>query len=86
MVEMVAAALMLTLGQTEPDFLRAQPPTSLTDATFAEVRRHATPTSADLAFQSMDWRSTIYDGLRAAQAEDKPLLMWMYFGDPRGHC
>ncbi len=63
-----------------------RPPAELTAATFAAVKAHASPTAEDLAFQRLDWRSTIYEGLQAGQREDKPLLMWMYFGDPRGHC
>ncbi len=70
--------LLLLLAQT--------PPANLTDATFAAVKQHASPTAEDLAFQSLDWRPTIHEGLLAAQKEDKPMIMWMYFGDPRGHC
>lgn len=81
---MISALLVLTLAPQ--GFADVKPPAELSETTLAAVRRHASPTAEDLAFQRLDWRTTIHEGLLAAQREDKPLLMWMYFGDPRGHC
>ena len=61
-------------------------PASLNEETFAAVRAHASPTKQDLAFQGIDWQTSVFDGLVRAQREDKPMVMWMYFGDPRGRC
>ncbi|MGV3617414.1 MAG: hypothetical protein ACO1SV_18975 [Fimbriimonas sp.] len=72
------AALVLTQS--------AAAPAALTEATFPAVRTHASPTKQDLAFQGIDWKTSIFDGLVQAQREDKPMVMWMYFGDPRGRC
>lgn len=77
-------ALLLALAPVQG--ADRKPPAELTLATLAAVKAHASPTNEDLAFQRLDWRSTIFEGLQAGQREDKPLLMWMYFGDPRGHC
>jgi hypothetical protein len=27
-----------------------------------------------------------WDGLVAAQQQDRPIFYWIYFGDPRGGC
>lgn len=77
---MLTLVAMLAVGQG------VKAPAQLTSATFAEVHRYATPTKTDLAFQSLDWKDSIYEGLLESQRTDKPMVMWMYFGDPRGHC
>lgn len=78
---MISVAIaVLVLGQG------VKAPGELTDATFAAVHTYATPTKKDLAFQSLDWKDSIYEGLVESQRQDKPMVMWMYFGDPRGHC
>jgi hypothetical protein len=81
---MVSAILFAIIGQQ--NFAAAKPPVELTESTFAAIRTHASPTPEDLAFQNLDWKTTVFDGILAGQKEDKPLIMWMYFGDPRGHC
>lgn len=81
---MISAILVLAVAPQS--HLQAKPPAQLSEATFPAIRTHASPTTEDLAFQQLDWHNTVYDGLQASQREDKPMLMWMYFGDPRGHC
>jgi hypothetical protein len=61
-------------------------PVRLDAGTFEQVRRYATPTNKDLSFQSLDWKPTVLDGINEANRVDKPILLWLYFGDPRGHC
>jgi hypothetical protein len=67
-------------------FLAQTVPTSLTPESFASVKTHAQPSTKDLAFQQIPWKTTIFDGLVESQKSGKPLLLWLYFGDPRGHC
>lgn len=62
------------------------PPTDLSLATFDDVRAYVRPTPQELRFQSLDWHRTVFSGIQAAQKADRPLLMWMYFGDPQGQC
>lgn len=64
----------------------ANPPASLSEATFEQVKAYASPGANDLAFQSLDWHTQIIDGLVAGNKLDKPVVMNLYFGDPRGHC
>jgi hypothetical protein len=77
-IPLLAATLLL--GQGGPDF------GPLSWSTFDSVRAYAAPSTRDLSFQSLDWKPSVFEGLQTAQREDKPVLLWMYFGDPRGHC
>jgi hypothetical protein len=61
-------------------------PERLTDANYAAVRKHVDLRPGDLAFQQVDWNDTLFDGVRQAQKEDRPIVLWLYFGDPRGGC
>lgn len=42
------------------------------------------PTEDDLAFEAIPWFSTLEAGLRAADKEQKPLLLWVMNGHPLG--
>lgn len=61
-------------------------PAKLTDETYSAVRSFAKPKASDLTFQQIDWKPSVYEGLVAAQKEDKPMVLWLYFGDPRSSC
>lgn len=72
-------------------FLLAQTPSTtapakLTDENYSSVRNFAKPKASDLTFQQIDWKPSVYEGLLAAQKEDKPMVLWLYFGDPRSSC
>jgi hypothetical protein len=51
-----------------------------------EVEKYIRLKPADENYQKITWHSTVIAGQRKAQNEDKPLLLWLYFGDPRGNC
>lgn len=51
-----------------------------------EVEKYIRLKLADENYQKITWHSTVIAGQRKAQNEDKPLLLWLYFGDPRGNC
>lgn len=76
---MLAALLLTAQAQT-------QTPSQLNWQTFEHIKAHASLQGNDSVFQSLDWRTRIFDGLIAGSKADKPVLLWMYFGDPRGHC
>ena len=54
----------------------------LTDANYRQVRDTVHPTAAELAWQTIPWRSTVWDGIVEGQASDKPILIWMLNGHP----
>jgi hypothetical protein len=77
---MMLAALIISAQAT------TQTPASLNWQTFESIKAHASLQGNDTIFQSLNWRTRIFDGLVDGQKADKPVLMWLYFGDPRGHC
>jgi|GEM_PF-1963246 hypothetical protein len=62
------------------------PPQELNDRTFAAVRAYAAPRPSDLQFIRLPWHSNLVSAVNQARKEDKPILLWMYFGDPRSQC
>lgn len=64
----------------------AQAPKILTWDSFEQVGEYVRLKPADENYQKITWHSTVIAGQRKAQNEDKPLLLWLYFGDPRGNC
>ena len=61
-------------------------PDRLTPANFEQIKEYVSLRENDLNFQKIDWKTTLYDAVAEAQKVDKPILMWLYFGDPRGGC
>ena len=47
-------------------------------------REFIKPTSQELAWTKIPWRSTFYDGLIDSDHEQKPLLLWVMNGHPLG--
>ena len=46
----------------------------------------AAPTESDLLHRTVSWHDAVIDGVLDAQAQDKPLLLWLYFGGPLDDC
>ena len=63
-----------------------QAPSELTWKNFDQVAEYVGLRSGDLNYQKIKWHSTVIKGQREAQKQDKPLLLWLYFGDPRANC
>jgi len=61
-------------------------PSSLTWENIEAVEQYLKLKPADENYQKVIWHSTVIEGQRKAQSEDKPLILWLYFGDPRGNC
>ena len=64
----------------------AKAPDALTWKNFDQVAQYVRLKPGDLNYQKVQWHSTVIDGQREAQKQDKPLLLWLYFGDPRANC
>ena len=61
-------------------------PTSLTWGNLDQVEAYVRLKPADENYQKVPWLSTVIAGQQEAQKQDKPLLLWLYFGDPRSNC
>lgn len=64
----------------------AKTPESLSWKNFDAVSQYIRLKPNDLNYQKIKWLNTVFEGQRRAQKEDKPLLLWLYFGDPRANC
>ncbi len=47
-------------------------------------RDHIRPCEAERAWERIGWHASFADGLRAANTERRPLLLWMMNGHPLG--
>ena len=68
--------LVVALAGTE-----AAPP-ELNDQTFAAWRDRIRPQAAERCFETVHWLPTFWDGVMAAQKEDRPILLWAMNGHP----
>jgi hypothetical protein len=70
-------------GQTSEGPL-AKAKVELNDQNYAEWRKHILPDTGELAWQQIPWATTFKDGIVAADAAGKPLLLWTMNGHPLG--
>ncbi len=56
----------------------------LNEATFDFWRSEILPTPVEIAWQQIPWRSNLRDGLVEADRTNKPVLLWLMNGHPRG--
>jgi len=56
----------------------------LNDENYEVWRDHISPDSSELAWEQIPWLTTFKDGILAADAAAKPLLLWTMNGHPLG--
>lgn len=61
-----------------------QADSALNRRTFAQWRDHIRPRKSELTFERIPWIPRFGDGLVRADAEAKPLLLWVMNGHPLG--
>ncbi len=54
----------------------------LNDANWIAWRDHILPAEADVAWERIPWIAALGDGVRRANAEDRPVLVWVMNGHP----
>ena len=54
----------------------------LTDANYAKWRDHVLPKNWELAYRRIPWRTSFWDAVIEAQAQDKPIFLWSMNGHP----
>ena len=72
------------LAGQAPDVPPARAKVELNDQNYAEWRKHILPDTGELAWQQIPWATTFNDGIVAADAAGKPLLLWTMNGHPLG--
>jgi hypothetical protein len=60
----------------------AEPAAELNDTTFAKWRDRIRPKSEEMCFATVNWLPTFWEGVIAAQKQDKPILLWAMNGHP----
>ena len=72
------------LAGQAPERPPAKAKVELNDRNYAEWRKHILPDTGELACQQIPWSTTFKDGIVAADAAGKPLLLWTMNGHPLG--
>ncbi len=78
-----------TRTTSKPTTKAAEPPPvaadiELTADNYEAWRAHILPEPSELAWEQIPWLTTFKDGILAADAADKPLLLWTMNGHPLG--
>ncbi len=61
---------------------QAEPVPVLDDSTFRTLWLKIVPSEDELAWRRIAWLGTLGEGVVAAQAADKPILLWAMNGHP----
>ncbi|PQJ27883.1 hypothetical protein BSZ32_04795 [Rubritalea profundi] len=61
-------------------------PEELSFSNFKEIRNYVIGDTAEPEYFKVDWKDNVLDGVVDAMTEDKPILLWLYFGGPLGNC
>ena len=56
----------------------------LNDSNWIAWRDHLLPAEADIAFERIPWMAALGEGVRRANDEDRPVLVWVMNGHPLG--
>jgi hypothetical protein len=56
----------------------------LNEENYATWRDHILPNPSEMSWEQIPWLTTFKDGILAADAADKPLLLWTMNGHPLG--
>ncbi len=62
----------------------AQFPLELNESNYAKWRDHILPAASELDYESLPWLTNFKDGILAADAQQRPLLLWTMNGHPLG--
>jgi hypothetical protein len=85
---MVAAVGGLELTQStargQEELARIEADIDLNDENYQAWRDHILPNEREMAWEKIPWLTTFKDGIAAAGAAEKPLLLWTMNGHPLG--
>lgn len=57
-------------------------PPELNDQTYAKWRDYILPKSAEVNWEEVPWRTTLWDAVVEARRQDRPILLWAMNGHP----
>lgn len=79
-------SLALVLALCLAPLFATAAPDPLTWQNYESVKSHVAPKKDDFAFKKVDWHMDLPNAISEATEADKPLLLWLYFGNPQGNC
>ena len=62
------------------------PPAKLTLDEMDSVKSYVVGQQHNDLYLRVPWETSVLDGQMKGQREDKPILLWLYFGGPLGNC
>lgn len=77
---MIASAMCASLGQAQ------DAPEKLTWDNYEDVKKFVSLSEKETLYKSIDWKETVQEGQLAGQTADKPIMLWLYFGNPLANC
>jgi hypothetical protein len=77
---------VIVLSGSQPAAAADPVPPKLVPESYEVIKARLTLTPEDLAWQRIRWRNGFFQGVLEAQAADKPIFYWLYYGDPRANC
>jgi len=63
-------------------FAVALTPPELNDQTYTKWREYILPRPAEMSWDEVPWRSTLWDAVVEARRQEKPILLWAMNGHP----
>ena len=82
----ILAVILLTTGLA---LIAGQPPTAPSELPFSAARMYSIVKKVrpgELKWQEIPWLVDLQEGLRLANAEKRPLLLWVSGDDPLEKC
>lgn len=62
------------------------PPTQFDFSNYQSVKKYVEGDDTENTYLKLKWHTSVLDGQIQAVKADKPLLLWLYFGNPLGRC
>ncbi len=83
-LSLILASVSTSITLADP--LTEIPPDKLTWKTYDAVSLHASQAPEETLYLKVDWKNSVLDAQREAHQKDKPMVMILFFGDPRSNC
>ena len=72
------ASMVVSPSATAEEFQEKE----LTEANYDKWRDHILPRNWELSYRKIPWRTSFWDAVVEAHAQDKPILLWAMNGHP----
>jgi hypothetical protein len=84
MTSLRRAALLAAIAVSLIRFSDAREDDSTSVADWRAIERRVLPSSEELRFKEIGWRTVFWDAVKEARRTDRPILLWAMNGHPLG--